>query len=301
MNINIKGLVSGNNTISDRLEDIRIKIMTDPAYSDMRSVDGSIKNYLLASLVQGFQHHEELRYNAYNAGTQPGTYQDVKFVKTLNFMDSDHVNEDDMAEAWDELLNDTLHPEIRMFARDLIMYAYITSGGNSGNNLFKYIPNSWKLNSYDNDTTKDSYAQYMQDQLELYQNSTDELPINVEEIILNNWFDDKFIPTIKADGVFFEAKGYYTGRYYYEGRNAPEVSIPIMLIKENADIEQFSDEEYIKIKRNCSDPHSPRNYTIYKKLSYTTNGKLIYVMVDPKGNKFPHDTVYEMRRSDASI
>ena len=301
MNINIKGLVSGNNTISDRLEDIRIKIMTDPAYSDMRSVDGSIKNYLLASLVQGFQHHEELRYNAYNAGTQPGTYQDVKFVKTLNFMDSDHVNEDDMAEAWDELLNDTLHPEIRMFARDLIMYAYITSGGNSGNNLFKYIPNSWKLNSYDNDTTKDSYAQYMQDQLELYQNSTDELPINVEEIILNNWFDDKFIPTIKADGIFFRAKGYYTGRYYYEGRNAPEVSIPIMLIKENADIEQFSDEEYIKIKRNCSDPHSPRNYTIYKKLSYTTNGKLIYVMVDPKGNKFPHDTVYEMRRNDASI
>ena len=301
MNINIKGLVSGNNTISDRLEDIRIKIMTDLAYSDMRSVDGSIKNYLLASLVQGFQHHEELRYNAYNAGTQPGTYQDVKFIKTLNFMDSDHVNEDDMAEAWDELLNDTLHPEIRMFARDLIMYAYITSGGNSGNNLFKYIPNSWKLNSYDNDTTKDSYAQYMQDQLELYQNSTDELPINIEEIILNNWFDDKFIPTIKADGIFFRAKGYYTGRYYYEGRNAPKVSIPIMLIKENADIEQFSDEEYIKIKRNCSDPHSPRNYTIYKKLSYTTNGKLIYVMVDPKGNKFPHDTVYEMRRNDADI
>ena len=58
MNINIKGLVSGNNTISDRLEDIRIKIMTDPTYSDMRSVDGSIKNYLLASLVQGFQYRE---------------------------------------------------------------------------------------------------------------------------------------------------------------------------------------------------------------------------------------------------
>ena len=301
MNINIKGLVSGNNTISDRLEDIRVKIMTDPAYSDMRAIDGSIKNYLLASLVQGFQHREELRYNAFNAGTQPSTYQDVKFIKTLNFMDSDHVNEDDMAEAWDELLNDTLHPEIRMFARDLIMYAYITSGGNSGNNLFKYIPNSWKLNSYDNDTTKDSYAQYMQDQLELYQNSTDELPINIEEIILNNWFDNKFIPTIKPNDVFFEAKGYYTGRTYYEGKNAPEVSIPIMLIKENADIEQFSDEQYIKIKRNCSDPHSPRNYTIYKKLSYTTNGKLIYVMVDPKGNKFPHDTVYEMRRNDADI
>jgi hypothetical protein len=300
-NINVKGLVSGKNTISDRLEDIRIKIMTDPAYSDLRAVDGSIKNYLLASLVQGFQYKENLRETAYNAGTQPGTYSDVKFVKTLNFMDSDHVNEDDMAEAWDELLNDTLHPELRMFARDLIMYAYITSGGNSGNNLFKYIPNSWKLNSYDNNTTEDGYAQYMQNQLELYQSSTDELPINIEEIILNNWFDDKFIPTIKLDGLMFKATGYYTGRHYYEGRNAPEVSMPILLIKENADIEDFSDEEYIKIKRDCVDPHSPRNYTLYKKISYTTDGKLIYAMIDPKGNKFPHDVVYEMRRNDASI
>jgi len=124
---------------------------------------------------------------------------------------------------------------------------------------------------------------------------------NVEEIILNNWFDDKFIPTIKPDSTFFKAHGYYTGRYYYEGRNAPEVSIPILLIKDNADIENFSDEKYIKIKRNCTDPHSQRNYTIYKAISYTTDGKLIYAMVDPKGNKFPHDTVYEMRRSDAAV
>ena len=57
--IDIKGLVSGDHTISDRLEDIRIRVMTDPAYADMRSVDGSIKNYLLASLVQGFQYKEE--------------------------------------------------------------------------------------------------------------------------------------------------------------------------------------------------------------------------------------------------
>ena len=302
MGINIKGLVTGNNTISDRLEDIRIKIMTDPAYADMRAIDGSIKNYLLASLVQGFQYKENLKLNAFNAGTQPSTYQDVKFVKTLNFMDSDHVNEDDMAEAWDELLNDTLHPELRMFARDLIMYAYITSGGNSGSNLFKYIPNSWKLNSYDNNTTEDSYAQYMQNQLELYQTTEDEMPgFNVEEIILNNWFDDKFIPTIKPDSPFFKAHGYYTGRHYYEGRNAPEVSIPILLIKDNADIENFSDEKYIKIKRNCTDPHSQRNYTIYKAISYTTDGRLIYAMVDPKGNKFPRDVVYEMRRNDSNV
>jgi hypothetical protein len=51
MGIDIKGLVSGENTISDRLEDIRIKIMTDHEYADMKASDGSIKNYLLAALV----------------------------------------------------------------------------------------------------------------------------------------------------------------------------------------------------------------------------------------------------------
>jgi hypothetical protein len=110
--IDIKGLVSGKNTISDRLEDIRIKIMTDPAYADMRASDGSIKNYLLSALVQGFQYEEKNPINQLNAGTKPATHNTAKFVKTLNFMDADHVNDDDMAEAWDELLNDPTHPDL---------------------------------------------------------------------------------------------------------------------------------------------------------------------------------------------
>lgn len=297
MGIDIKGLVSGENTISDRLEDIRIKIMTDPEYADMKASDGSIKNYLLAALVQGFQYKENNQINQLNAGTRPATHNTAKFVKTLNFMDADHVNDDDMAEAWDELLNDPTHPELQSFARDLVMYAYITSGGNSGNNLFKFIPNSWKLNSYEDNDTSHSYAQYMQDQLYMYQTSREELPIDVNEIILNNWFDDKFIPTVKSDGFH----GYYTGRYYYQGNQKPEVVVPIMLIKDHADPSMQDDDKYIKVFRNSTDPHTPRRYTIYKAVSYTTDGKLIYVMVDPKGNKFPRDVIYEMRRSDNPV
>lgn len=293
--INIKGLVSGKNTISDRLEDIRIKIMTDPAYVDMRANDGSIKNYLLASLVQGFQYKEDNRIGPLNAGTKPATHNTAKFVKTLNFMDSDHINEDDMAEAWDELLNNEEHQDIKDFARDLIMYAFITSGGNSGQNMFKFIPNSWKLNSYGEDQSKESFAQYMQKQLDLYKNATEELlPIDIDEIILNNWFDDKFIPTVKPDGF----TGYYTGRYFYQGNQKPDMSIPVLLIKENASEDQ-DDDKYIKVRRDASDQYTPRNYTIYKAVAYTTDGRLIYAMVDPKGNKFPRDVIYEMRRDDS--
>ena len=123
-------------------------------------------------------------------------------------MDTDHVNDDDMSEAWDELLNDTMHPELQEFARDLIMYSFITSGGNSGSNLFKFIPNSWKLDSYGTGVSDNSYAQYMQDMLYEYQTATTELPIDVQEIIMNNWFDDKFIPTVYTNENWI---GYYTG------------------------------------------------------------------------------------------
>lgn len=296
--IDIKGLVDGDNTISDRLEQIRIKIFTDPEYSDMKSVDGSIKNYLLNQLVQGDYHDERIQRTLFNAGTRPSTHPHVKFIKTLNFMDADHVNEDDMAEAWDELLNDATHPEIQQFARDLIMYAFITSGGNSGNNLFKFIPNSWKLNSYGNDTAEDGYAQYMQDQLELYQNSETPINIDIDEIVLNNWHDDRFIPTIYDISDY---KGYYTGRYYYDGNSAPEVSIPIMLIKQHGDIQGFEDDKYIKVRRDGASRYSTRGYIIYKQVAYTSDGRVIYAMVDPKGNKFGNNTLYEMRRSDASI
>lgn len=166
--IDVKGLVTGNNTIADRLDAIRLAIMTNPAYADMRAGDGSIKNYLLSALVHGFSWRENIADTNFNIGTQKSTHDNVKFVKTLNFMDEDQINDDDMAEAWDELLNDNTHEDIQKFARDLIMYAFITSGGNTGANLFKYIPNSWKLDSYQDGHAENGFAQYMQDQLEMY-------------------------------------------------------------------------------------------------------------------------------------
>ena len=135
----------------------------------------------------------------------------------------------------------------------------------------------------------------MQKQLDLYKNATEELlPIDIDEIILNNWFDDKFIPTVKPDGF----TGYYTGRYFYQGNQKPDMSIPVLLIKENASEDQ-DDDKYIKVRRDASDQYTPRNYTVYKAVAYTTDGRLIYAMVDPKGNKFPRDVIYEMRRDDS--
>jgi hypothetical protein len=134
----------------------------------------------------------------------------------------------------------------------------------------------------------------MQNQLQLYQNSREELPLDIHEIILNNWFDDKFVPSAKIDNFY----GYYTGRYYYQGNQAPEMTIPIMLFTKNKDGIDHND-RYIKVRRNSFDPHTPRRYTVYRAIAETSDGSVIYVMVDPKGNKFPRDVIYEMRRNDS--
>jgi hypothetical protein len=56
-------------------------------------------------------------------------------------------------------LSDSRYPELQQFARELIVYAFITSGDYGGKNLFKYVPNSWKLGKIDNDDN--SYSEYM--------------------------------------------------------------------------------------------------------------------------------------------
>jgi len=46
------------------------------------------------------------------------------------------------------------YPVVREFADDLVDYAFITSGDNSGaNSFFEYVPNNWRTSS--------GYAKYM--------------------------------------------------------------------------------------------------------------------------------------------
>ena len=179
------------------------------------------------------------------------------------------------------------------------MYAFITSGGNSGNNLFKFIPNSWKIDSYGNGDTIHGYAQYMQDQLDIYKGSSVNDPnmIDIDEIVLNNWYDNRFVPITRIDGW----ETYSTSKVRFDSSNKPYgIAVPVVIVKPDADIEKFSDDKYIKVRRECSDSESQRNFTVYKAVEYTADGKLIYAMVEPKGNQYKTgDTIYEMRRSDS--
>jgi len=66
-------------------------------------------------------------------GEKPDTYYHAKFIKLQNFVEDGGNSVDYIIDAWEELLQYTNPDEklqnlIRTFARDLVYYAFITSG-----------------------------------------------------------------------------------------------------------------------------------------------------------------------------
>lgn len=297
-NIDIKGLVSGDNTIFDRLVKLQIAIKTKPEYSDL-TVDGEINNYLLRSLVTALQQTIRQEQITENRG-QEDTYKNAKFIKLLNFLEDDQIDSDQIRSDWDQLLNDGTHPELQDFARDLVVYSFITTGdvGGGMRNLFKFVPNSWKLSK---DGGNESYNDYMRRVLNEYNNNTAPA-LDIEDIILNNWKNYNFVPTFNIS----IKNGFRFQTYYPEGFDYP-IIISGLTNTENGDVyptfnddpdsEQFRPSpKYLKIRRANEDidESSQRVFNIYKRISFgiyagkdgVTYQYPIYVLVGPKGNTF---------------
>lgn len=298
--IDIKGLVNGNNTIYDRLNKLKIDIATKEEYEDLRDGEGNIYNYLLNTLTSGFIHEQietQDEKDGIVAKPQKDTYDNVKFLSTMTFMDDDSIDADEMSESWEELLEDTDHPELQQFARDLIVYAFITNGGNGGsNNIYKYIPTSWLVNP-DNTGYSNSFAYYMSNELDAYR-SGDIIfdKKDADEVILNNWTDNQFIPTVKISDGF---QVYYTGRASIDIINGvqvrPQTDIPL-LMRCNINTETSS---FVKIQR-AHDKESQRSVAIYKKIGIVGD-IATYVLVDPKGQNFGNkNKIYEYGRNDSA-
>lgn len=289
--INIRNLFDGNNTIFNRLCRLKSEIICTEKYQSLLDKNGNIKNYMLRSLVAGYTHDFAKSATA-PYGTMQDDYKSVKFLETLSFIDDESVDQDEFVQAWDDLLNDTRFPELQEFARDLIVYAFVDSGDNGGKyDLMKLVPNSWKISS--------GYAEYMYNLLEDFKNGNVESYLSqeeIEDVVLNNWYNDNFVHTIKANNI---------KEFFNKVKNKDQIKtteFPTIIGITDTDISS----EYIKIERpGVSDKESQRRYTIYKKVGTGKNikqverivdGKAvpvveshlysIYVAVEPRGNKF---------------
>lgn len=178
-NIDVNRLFFGNNTIADRLANIKRRINNpDDKLFYLRN------NKLLTSLVESDQVKDET-----TIGNNGQIYPAPKFVSTFHSISESSFNQDDLTDAWDELLDYPDDQELKEFARDLVVYAWLTSGEKSGfNRFFKYVPNSWKINS--------GFVGHVEFWLNKFNTNLESDVRNaiVDDILRNNWNDTDFVP-----------------------------------------------------------------------------------------------------------
>lgn len=297
LNISINGnfngvcrLLGGANTIFDRLSRLKPMIYHNNDYSDLQG------NLLLEMLIPG----KRVEYSPKDAvlGERPDTYDDLKFVKLQNFVDDGGINTNYIINAWNELLeyqNDK-QPQvaeyIRDFARDLIVYAFITSGDTQGfTKMFKYVPASWRK--------KSGYADFINRKL-VQLNSIPTIDLN--DVLLNNWYDNKLVPTYQFYSK--DANGKRSSNFIgvakmtsVNGNKQTLSAYPTILaaLKKNDEgvyepsIAVESSPKFIKIPRSYNHYDSQRQYNVYQLYGFARHNSGImypvYVLVQPKGTK----------------
>lgn len=297
LNISINGnfngvcrLLGGANTIFDRLSRLKPMIYHNSDYSDLQG------NLLLEMLIPG----KRVEYSPKDAvlGERPDTYDDLKFVKLQNFVDDGGINTNYIINAWNELLeyqNDK-QPQvaeyIRNFARDLVVYAFITSGDTQGfTKMFKYVPASWRK--------KSGYADFINRKL-VQLNSIPTVDLN--DVLLNNWYDNKLVPTYQFYSK--DANGKRSSNFIgvakmnsVNGNKQTLSAYPTILaaLKKNDEgmyepsIAVESSPKFIKIPRSYNHYDSQRQYNVYQLYGFARHNSGImypvYVLVQPKGTK----------------
>lgn len=298
LNISINGnfngvcrLLGGANTIFDRLSRLKPMIYHNSDYSDLQG------NLLLEMLMPG----KRVEYSPKDAvlGERPDTYDDLKFVKLQNFVDDGGINTNYIINAWNELLeyqNDK-QPQvaeyIRNFARDLVVYAFITSGDTQGfTKMFKYVPASWRK--------KSGYANFINRKLEQL---TSYIPtVDLNDVLLNNWYDNKLVPTYQFYSK--DANGKRSSNFIgvakmnsVNGNKQTLSAYPTILaaLKKNDEgmyepsIAVKSSPKFIKIPRSYNHYDSQRQYNVYQLYGFASHDSGImypvYVLVQPKGTK----------------
>lgn len=177
--IDVNRLFFGNNTIADRLANIKRRINNpDDKLFYLRN------NKLLTSLVESDQVKDET-----TIGNNGQIYPAPKFVSTFHSISESSFNQDDLTDSWDELLDYPDDQELKDFARDLVVYAWLTSGEKSGfNRFFKYVPNSWKI--------KSGFVGHVEFWLNKFNTNLESDARNaiIDDILRNNWNDTDFVP-----------------------------------------------------------------------------------------------------------
>lgn len=136
-------------------------------------------NMLLEALNEGPDINTVLSVGKY---AKLDEYHGAKLLFYSKAFNDDPSFNKQLENDWDALLHDE-DPAVVQLAKDLVVYAFVTSGDRPGySKFFGRVPASWREES--------GYSKYLKDRAHA--------PAHLNDIILNNWHDSDFIPTVKT-------------------------------------------------------------------------------------------------------
>lgn len=291
-NIDVQ-FTQGNNTIYDRIGALKTLIENNSALADLKG-NILLRDIILAATQKYTPSHKRI------AGEASDTYDDLKFIKIETFFEDNGDKTDQYIRAWDSLLrytndNERLQNAVRKLANDLVVYAFITSGDTKGSTkLFQYVPDSWRNGEF-NPEGVTSYAEFIRNKLDEL-NGYGETKIDLDDVILNNWQNDQFVPRYRIDDkaeqqkltpIYTDGRNTYGYPVVIQGMNIEKPADKNHMPKVNVVIDPTNAPQYIKITRDYKHRNSQRQYSIYKfhSVAQTADGIRypIYVKVEPKG------------------
>lgn len=290
--IDIHSMFTGKMSMAKRINNFKYEILKgNPKLSRFLNNDGTINNDFINYLIPNID------------------YNGLDFIDTSSLLDADQSQANNLINYWRELIDDP-EPRVSQLFKDLVVYAFLTSGDNpTMNSFFQYVPNSYKMSM--------GYTDYIQTRLDELSNGVDQSIVR-DDLFLNNWQNDKLVRPVDL----YNNKGV---KLYSISLNDQSV-VPNVILGERQDktdrpairpsnwlsmtyvndkgklIEGKFPIFYPYIKINDGLGRTPANYHVYSLIGYKQaadpdtnrlNYIPIYGLVSKKGYKYRGHTVVE--------
>lgn len=246
----ISNLFVGPRSMNHRFNMLWNAIRTNPKYSYLAN------NQLLTHLYS-VNEESEVWVN----GRQ---YERPSFLSISDSIEDSRLNSDLMIDGWEDLLRDS-DVNVQNFAKDLIIYAFLTSGEYKGwNRLFKFVPPAWVRGEIGSFEKVGSFSDYIRKLLSGDTLSSIQYQSYLDEIIANHFSDNRFSTRMSLKDK--------------DGNNNFITCGDIIAIGAGKENEQ-NFPQYITIKKSGRSGKNTSDYTTYRfSYSFSTkeNSKIFY-------------------------
>lgn len=285
-NIDLQSMFKGQMSMAKRLNNFKQLILRkDPRVSHLIDNTGHITNDFIEFLLPNINNTED----------KPN---ELDFIDTSDLLNVDQAKANNLINYWRELIEDP-NEQISKLFKDLVVYAFITTGDNpTMNSFFQYVPNSFRIQM--------GYRDFMRGQLDKFSNGSTATYPDKDDFFKNNWHNDKLVKPVEITN----SRGNSLLGIYYNNR-MPNIIMgarlsnkglqqaikPVNWITNAKDGKKYPVfAPYIKIADSRS--NKPENWHLYTLIGYKYDGDSrkympIYGLVSKKGYKYRGHTITE--------